>query len=139
MQPDATPAPVDPAEVLRELEAQIADLMPVAADMIATTMENLAPDLEAYEALLTVAEEQPPQLLMAILRTAAGLAHISDFTPAQMRALNDPPSDTQPTAADAAPDGPNAVTDAANDGDLDKLLADLNLPTTEELADKPAE
>lgn len=134
MQPDDAAPAVDVAQLFRELEEQIADLMPVAADMIATTMVTGEPSLDDYDAMLTLAEEQPSQLLLAILRTAAGLAHVAEMTPEQMRALNDPPSATG-LGTDVKPTDGEANPAPGGDGeDLDQLLLNLGLPTTEETA-----
>lgn len=83
---------------LRDVEAEIALLMPVALDMIATTVEDPATSLETYDALLTVAENNPPLLFLAILRVAAGLAAVCEMTPEQIRSLDDKPAATSPAA-----------------------------------------
>lgn len=85
---------------LRDVEAEIGLLMPVALDMVATVVESPGTSMEAYDALLTVAEENPPLLFLAVLRVAAGLAAICEMTAEQIRSLEDNPAATSPAAGE---------------------------------------
>lgn len=73
--------------VLADLEAHISELMPTALDMIGTIVDTPGSDINTYDRLLSVAEMNPPVLVLAILRCAAGLAAVSDMTGDQVRAL----------------------------------------------------
>lgn len=68
----------------------IADTMPVALDMIATMMDEPTPSWETFAGLLEVAEQTTPLLILALVRSAAGLATVAEMTPDQVRALATP-------------------------------------------------
>lgn len=74
---------------LRSIERLIGTLMPTALDMIATIVDEPAGNLDSYNRLLTVAEAESPVLLLAVLRTAAGLAAIAEMSGADVRSLAD--------------------------------------------------
>lgn len=69
------------------LEAEISLLMPMALDLVGTVVDSPGMDLDDYEALTAVVESQSPVLFLALLRTAAGLAHIAEMTGDAVRAL----------------------------------------------------
>lgn len=85
---------------LRDIEAEIGLLMPIALDMIATVVESPGTSVETYDATLTVAEQNPPLLFLAILRAAAGLAAISELTGDDIRSLENGPAATSPAAGE---------------------------------------
>lgn len=87
----------DAESILAETNAVIGRLMPTALDMIATVVADPGASLESYDALTAVAEQESPLLLLAILRAAAGLAHVLEMTPADVRALGRAKPDDGPT------------------------------------------
>lgn len=88
----------DQTSSLADFEGTVAEVMPVALDMIATVVEDPATSWERYAALLEVAEQTPPQLMLALTRIAAGLAVIAEMSPAQVRALGEVDLDDRRTS-----------------------------------------
>jgi hypothetical protein len=76
-----------PPTTVEAVQRMIADLMPVALDLVATVVDEPTPSWDSYSGMLEVAEQESPLLLLAVLRSAAGLAAILDMTGEQIRAL----------------------------------------------------
>lgn len=74
-------------ELVADLEREIGRLMPTALDMIATVTDNPGGNWDLYSGLLEVCEAHSSILLLAVLRTAAGLAAIGEMDGKQVRAL----------------------------------------------------
>lgn len=82
---------------LRSVERLIGTLMPTALEMIASVVDAPTSTLDDYERLTVIAETQSPVLILALVRTAAGLAAISDMTGNDVRSLADVKASTTAT------------------------------------------
>lgn len=75
---------------LAEFERTLGQIMPTALDMIAAVVEAPGTDWDTYSGTLETIDQGGPLLPLAILRAAAGIAHVAELRPDQIRALADP-------------------------------------------------
>lgn len=81
----------DSMPTLQDLESEIIRLMPTALDIVADVVDQPGTSMESYDAILAVAEANPPLLFLAVVRCAAGFAHTADLAGKDVRALGRKP------------------------------------------------
>lgn len=87
---------------LQATQVAIGALMPTALEMVASIVADPGTSLEGYDALVAVAEQESPLLLLAVLRVAAGLATVAEMDSDQVLALSEPQGGSEP--AEVAPE-----------------------------------